>query len=76
MVGAVMMIVELREELAAHAPCGLAPRELFGGIGQREADRPQPLDGRSVRPPNAAASFRRSPAGFHRRESSSQLDAV
>jgi len=75
MVGAVMMVVELREELPAHAPGGLAPRELFGGVGKGEADRAQPVDGRRARRPRAtASSFRRSSAALHRRESS-ELDA-
>jgi hypothetical protein len=56
-IGAVMVIVELREEPAAHPPRGLAPRELFGRLGQRETDRAQPLDrslaGSAGRPPAA-----------------------
>ena len=40
MVGAVMVVVELGEELALHAPRGLAPRDLLGRLGQREADAP------------------------------------
>jgi hypothetical protein len=33
MVGAVMVIVELGEELALHAPRGLAPRDLLRRLG-------------------------------------------
>jgi hypothetical protein len=33
MVGAVVVIVELSEELASHSPRGLAPRDLFRGFG-------------------------------------------
>ena len=50
MVGAVMVIVELGEELAFHAPRGLAPRDLLRRLGERQANRPQPLDGRARGP--------------------------
>jgi hypothetical protein len=38
-VGTVMVIVELGEELASHAPRGLAPRDLLRRFGQGQADR-------------------------------------
>src|SRR5215470_14783170 len=73
MVGAVMMVVELREEFAAHSPGGLAPRNLFGGIGKGQTDRAQSVDGRRASRPRATAlGCRRSSAPLHRGESSSQ----
>src|SRR5262249_49934529 len=75
MVGAVMMVVELREELSAHAPGGLAPRELLGGVGKSQTDRAEPVDGRWGRRPWARVwGCRRSSAPLHRRESSSELE--
>jgi hypothetical protein len=68
MVGAVMVVVELREELSAHAPRGLAPRELFGGVGKRQAYFTQPIDGRSA--------FRHWPAGLPHESSSSSAFAA
>src|SRR5215475_8565409 len=46
-IGAVVMVVELREELALHAPGRLAPRDLLRGLGESETDAPQPFDGRA-----------------------------
>src|SRR5207253_932701 len=47
MVGAMVVIVELGEELASHSPRRLAPRDLLGGFGQRQTDRAQPLERRA-----------------------------
>jgi hypothetical protein len=44
MIGAVVVVVELREQPSAHAPRGLAPRHLLGRFRQRQADGAQPLD--------------------------------
>src|SRR6185503_14538381 len=48
-VGAVVVIVELGEELAAHPPGGLPPRDLLRALGQRQTDRAQPVDRRARR---------------------------
>jgi len=40
-----MVVVELREELAAYPKGGLAPGDLLSRLGQRQADRPQALEG-------------------------------
>jgi hypothetical protein len=45
---AVVVVVELRVDLVAHAPGRLAPRDLLGGIRQRHADRAQLLDQRAA----------------------------
>jgi hypothetical protein len=63
MVGAVVVIVELGEEPAAHAPRRLAPRELLGGVRQGQTDRAQSVDWRAVGPPGHAAPFLQSLAG-------------
>jgi hypothetical protein len=55
MVGPVVMVVELREELAAYAPGRLAPRELLGHVWEGETDRAQPLNSRWLRSPTGAA---------------------
>jgi hypothetical protein len=47
MIGTVVMVVELREELALHAPGRLAPRDLLRGLGPGETDPAQTLDGRA-----------------------------
>src|SRR5262249_14129903 len=41
-----MMVVELREKLAAHPEGRLAPRHLLGRLRQCEADRAKSIDGR------------------------------
>src|SRR5262249_16888451 len=42
--GAVMMVVELSEQLALNAECRLTPGDLFGRLGEGEAEGAQPLE--------------------------------